>query len=181
MHIKKGEQSSFTSLGDWMKDEAMFNLISQIKYFRTYLIGRCFRRWHKVYCLECSMTQMLANVTIQLCHGCTMIMDSLSVSKQAAHPLADHVNMSSLCRKFAGNFLPECATASVANCFLPSQHFASTWLRSTSSSVTSARLRCRTATPIICTSWRSTQICKWSLGSRKPSLLWSRLQKKCSR
>ena len=48
MHIKKGEQSSFTSLGDWMKDEAMFNLISKIKYFRTYLIGRCFRRWHKV-------------------------------------------------------------------------------------------------------------------------------------
>lgn len=26
----------------------MFNLISKIKYFRTYLIGRCFRRWHKV-------------------------------------------------------------------------------------------------------------------------------------
>lgn len=48
MHIKKGEQSAFTSLGDWMKDEAMFNLISKIKYFRTYLIGRCFRRWHKV-------------------------------------------------------------------------------------------------------------------------------------
>ena len=48
MHIKKGEQSVFTLLGDWMRDEAMFNLISKIKFFRTYLIGRCFRRWHKV-------------------------------------------------------------------------------------------------------------------------------------
>ena len=60
MHIKKGEQSSFTSLGDWMKDEAMFNLISKIKYFRTYLIGRCFRRWHKVCCLKRSMPQLPA-------------------------------------------------------------------------------------------------------------------------
>ena len=58
MHIKKGEQSSFTSLGEWMKDEAMFNLISKIKYFRTYLIGRCFRRWHKVCCVDYSMPQL---------------------------------------------------------------------------------------------------------------------------
>lgn len=63
MHIKKGEQSSFTSLGDWMKDEAMFNLISKIKYFRTYLIGRCFRRWHKVCCLKFSMTCCLLTIT----------------------------------------------------------------------------------------------------------------------
>ena len=59
MHIKKGEQSSFTSLGNWMKDEAMFNLISKIKYFRTYLIGRCFRRWHKVCCLKSNLTHYL--------------------------------------------------------------------------------------------------------------------------
>lgn len=47
----------------------MFNLISKIKYFRTYLIGRCFRRWHKV-CLACPALASTCEVDKSSCH-CT--------------------------------------------------------------------------------------------------------------
>ncbi|KAK9828903.1 hypothetical protein WJX72_002692 [[Myrmecia] bisecta] len=47
MHIRKGMQSEFTPLGEWMRESALFSLLTKINYFKTYLIGRCFRRWHK--------------------------------------------------------------------------------------------------------------------------------------
>ena len=54
MHIRKGVQSDFTPLGEWMREKTMFDLISKIKYFRTYLVGRCFRRWKQVrHCSSC--------------------------------------------------------------------------------------------------------------------------------
>ncbi len=95
MHIKKGEQSTFTSLGDWMKDEAMFNLISKIKYFRTYLIGRCFRRWHKV-CLACLAVASTCEVDKSSCHRTCWDMSA----KPYVHLLYGHV--ASLAKKHPG-------------------------------------------------------------------------------
>lgn len=86
MHIKKGEQSVFTLLGDWMRDEAMFNLISKIKFFRTYLIGRCFRRWHKVHtCFDLAAYVCYADLSATLYHDpirhdCNLV--HLAVTKQ---------------------------------------------------------------------------------------------------
>ena len=84
-----------------------------------------------VFCVGVA-TQRPADVTIKACHACTVILDRLAASKQAVHLRSACLNMSSPCRKFEGNFLPEFATAFVANCFSPNQRFASTWLRSTS-------------------------------------------------
>ncbi len=41
-------QAEFTSLAEWVREKTMFDLISSIGFFRNYLTGRAFRRWHKV-------------------------------------------------------------------------------------------------------------------------------------
>lgn len=48
MRIKKGVQAEFTSLSEWVREKTLFDLISSIGFFKNYLTGRCFRRWHKV-------------------------------------------------------------------------------------------------------------------------------------
>lgn len=41
-------QAEFTSLAEWVREKTMFDLISSIGFFKHYLTGRAFRRWHKV-------------------------------------------------------------------------------------------------------------------------------------
>lgn len=41
-------QAEFTPLAEWVRERTLFDLISCIGFFRNYLTGRCFRRWHKV-------------------------------------------------------------------------------------------------------------------------------------
>jgi dynein heavy chain len=50
MHIRKGSQAEFTPLADWVRERSMFDLIRQIGYFKKYLTGRAFSRWHQVRC-----------------------------------------------------------------------------------------------------------------------------------
>lgn len=48
MRIRHGIQSEFTSLAEWVREKTLFDLISSIDFFKNYLTGRSFRRWHKV-------------------------------------------------------------------------------------------------------------------------------------
>jgi dynein heavy chain len=41
-------QAEFTTLAEWVREKTLFDLISSIGFFRNYLTGRAFRRWHKV-------------------------------------------------------------------------------------------------------------------------------------
>lgn len=47
MRIRHGVQSEFTTLAEWVREKTLFDLISSINFFKHYLTGRCFRRWHK--------------------------------------------------------------------------------------------------------------------------------------
>lgn len=49
MRIKRGVQAEFTSLAEWVREKTLFDLISSIGFFKNYLTGRSFRRWHKVW------------------------------------------------------------------------------------------------------------------------------------
>ena len=48
MRLRRGIQSEFTSLAEWVREKTLFDLISSIDFFKNYITGRCFRRWHKV-------------------------------------------------------------------------------------------------------------------------------------
>ncbi len=41
-------QAEFISLAEWVREKTLFDLISSIGFFKNYLTGRAFRRWHKV-------------------------------------------------------------------------------------------------------------------------------------
>eukprot|EP00798_Chlamydomonas_sp_ICE-L_P012760 gene12760-16011_t len=45
--IRKGVQAEFYSLSEWLREKTLFDLISNLGFFKNYLTGRCFRRWHK--------------------------------------------------------------------------------------------------------------------------------------
>ena len=45
VHIRPGVQSEFTPLGEWMRDSSVFSLLSQMKYFKMYLVGKTFKIW----------------------------------------------------------------------------------------------------------------------------------------
>lgn len=45
--INRGSDSEFYSLGEWVREKTMFELISSIGFYKNYIIGRAFRRWHK--------------------------------------------------------------------------------------------------------------------------------------
>ena len=54
VHIQNGMQAEFTSLGDWMRDQSIFNLLRQMKFFKYFLVTKMFYMWrssvrHKLY------------------------------------------------------------------------------------------------------------------------------------
>lgn len=48
MTIRKGVQAEFVPLAEWVRQSSMFDLISDIGFFKHYITRRAFRRWHKV-------------------------------------------------------------------------------------------------------------------------------------
>jgi hypothetical protein len=48
MRIRKGVQAEFTPLAEWVREKTLFDLLSSISFFKNYLIGKCFRKWHQV-------------------------------------------------------------------------------------------------------------------------------------
>lgn len=39
MKVQRGVQAEFTSLGDWMREKTLFELLVCIKYFKHYTVG----------------------------------------------------------------------------------------------------------------------------------------------
>ena len=66
MHIRKGVQAEFTPLAEWVRERSMFDLITQISYFKHYLTGRAFRRWHRVSVHSRSCTALFHTLQVPL-------------------------------------------------------------------------------------------------------------------
>lgn len=46
--IRGGQQAEFVALSSWVRQRSLFDLVSQIGFYKHFLTGRAFRRWHKV-------------------------------------------------------------------------------------------------------------------------------------
>eukprot|EP00878_Enallax_costatus_P031474 GHUV01034420.1.p1 GENE.GHUV01034420.1~~GHUV01034420.1.p1 ORF type:complete len:647 (+),score=200.09 GHUV01034420.1:874-2814(+) len=47
MTIRKGIQADFVPLSAWVRQTSLFDLVSNIGFYKNYITGRAFRRWHK--------------------------------------------------------------------------------------------------------------------------------------
>ena len=47
VHIRPGEQSEFTQLGEWMRHKSIFNVLRRMRFFRHYLVYKRFQHWRK--------------------------------------------------------------------------------------------------------------------------------------
>ncbi|KAK3272243.1 hypothetical protein CYMTET_19451 [Cymbomonas tetramitiformis] len=55
VHVVPGEQSEFTALSDWMREQSIFQLLIQMRFFKFFLVSKMFHFWksnvrHKLYC-----------------------------------------------------------------------------------------------------------------------------------
>lgn len=50
MTIRKGVQAEFVPLAEWVRQQSLFDSISAIGFYKNYITGRAFRRWHSVSC-----------------------------------------------------------------------------------------------------------------------------------
>lgn len=48
MTIRKGVQAEFVPLAEWVRQQSLFDSISAIGFYKNYITGRAFRRWHNV-------------------------------------------------------------------------------------------------------------------------------------
>jgi dynein heavy chain len=47
MMVRRGVQAEFVPLASWVRQASLFDLVSNIGFFKNYITGRAFRRWHK--------------------------------------------------------------------------------------------------------------------------------------
>ena len=45
VHVQSGTQAEFTSLGEWIREQSNFNLLTQMKFFKYYIVNKTFKRW----------------------------------------------------------------------------------------------------------------------------------------
>lgn len=48
MSICKGVQAEFVPLAEWVRQQSLFDSVSTIGFYKNYITGRAFRRWHSV-------------------------------------------------------------------------------------------------------------------------------------
>lgn len=48
MTIRKGVQAEFVPLAEWVRQQSLFDSVSAIGFYKKYITGRAFRRWHSV-------------------------------------------------------------------------------------------------------------------------------------
>lgn len=48
MTIRKGVQAEFVPLAEWVRQQSLFDSVSAIGFYKNYITGRAFRRWHSV-------------------------------------------------------------------------------------------------------------------------------------
>lgn len=98
MTIRKGVQAEFVPLAEWVRQQSLFDTISAIGYFKNYITGRAFRRWHKVCTLQI-MHQATWHVLKPSGSGHGMIVDwhKLSISRQSAKEMTHLHDASQSC------------------------------------------------------------------------------------
>ncbi len=47
VHVQPNQPTEYISLSDWMKESTTFNVLRRIRFFKYYLVHRCFRLWYK--------------------------------------------------------------------------------------------------------------------------------------
>lgn len=47
VHIRPSEPTEFISLSDWMRESTTFNVLRRIRFFKYYLVFKCFKIWHR--------------------------------------------------------------------------------------------------------------------------------------
>jgi hypothetical protein len=59
VHVRKDNEAEVTALGEWHRERVNFLLLTQINFFKNYLIGKTYRTWHKVWSLFSSKHMQL--------------------------------------------------------------------------------------------------------------------------
>ena len=45
VHLKAGARSEFAPLGEWMREKSIFNVLTRMKFFKHYLVYKCYHSW----------------------------------------------------------------------------------------------------------------------------------------
>ena len=62
VHTAPNTASEFTPLSEWMRESTVYNVLSSIKFFKHYLVFKCFRAWRSSirFNLYCAQRQKLS-------------------------------------------------------------------------------------------------------------------------
>jgi hypothetical protein len=66
MTIRKGVQAEFVPLAEWVRQQSLFDSVSAIDFYKNYITGRAFRRWHNVRFSSLGMTHTWCRVAAAL-------------------------------------------------------------------------------------------------------------------
>ncbi|KAJ9472161.1 Dynein-1-beta heavy chain [Diplonema papillatum] len=47
VHVKPGHPSEVVSLSDWMRESTLFNVLTRVRFFKNYLVGKAFTQWRR--------------------------------------------------------------------------------------------------------------------------------------
>lgn len=47
VRVAPAEPSEVMALADWMRESTLFNVLTRIQFFKTYLIGKAFTQWRR--------------------------------------------------------------------------------------------------------------------------------------
>jgi dynein heavy chain len=71
MMVRRGVQAEFVPLAFWVRQASLFDLVSNIGFFKNYITGRAFRRWHKASghakLAACMPYVWMANLGLAMC------------------------------------------------------------------------------------------------------------------
>jgi dynein heavy chain len=74
MMVRRGVQAEFVPLASWVRQASLFDLVSNIGFFKNYVTGRAFRRWHKASCqarLEAAQIKHWPPCILMICDTAT--------------------------------------------------------------------------------------------------------------
>ena len=47
VHVQSATHAEFTPLGEWIREQSIFNLLTQMKFFKYYIVNKMFKSWWK--------------------------------------------------------------------------------------------------------------------------------------
>ena len=45
VHLQAGARAEFSPLGEWMREKSIFNVFTRMKFFKHYLVYKCYHSW----------------------------------------------------------------------------------------------------------------------------------------